>query len=254
MAADNFNQAQRDLELEVGHGVAVDLRSLVNVSQKFSSLLEEVARDYTGVSRSLRWVVEVKPGSVRLPLRGETRAENLSPAVAHEVGTVIAKGLSDLEATPERPEHFTDKALSLAKELASCATEELPIAIWNGSAGGRVTKQLSVNAEKVLGTPEVTFGTIEGRLEALSIHGTKDFSVWPLGGNKVKCVFGSRLDLEAEVLPAVNKRVAVRGRIKTKPNGERVSVDVEELRVIGTNPVSADDVKGILKGYEVADW
>lgn len=254
MAPDNFNEIPRDLEIEVGHGVDVDLRSLVNVSQKFSSLIEEVARDYTGVSRSVRWVVEVKPGSVRLPLRGETRAENVSPAVAHEVGTVIAKGLTDLEAAPERPEHFTDKALSLAKELASCATEELPIAIWNGSAGGQVTKQLSVNAEKVLGTPEVTFGTIEGKLEALSIHGTKDFSVWPIEGNAIKCVFGSRLDLNVDVLPAVGKRVAVEGKIKTKPNGERVSVEVEEMRVIGSSPVAADDVKGILAGYEVADW
>ncbi|MGN6216801.1 MAG: hypothetical protein ACTHN7_07580 [Solirubrobacterales bacterium] len=254
MAPDNFNEPRRDLEIEVGHGVDVDLSSLVSVSQKFSSLIEEVARDYTGLSRSVRWLVEVKPGSVRLPLRGEPRAENVSPAVAHEVGTVIAKGLTGLEAAAERPEHFTDKALSLAKDLANCATEELPIAIWNGSAGGRVTKQLSVNAEKVLGTPEVTFGTIEGRLEALSIHGTKDFSVWPIGGNAIKCVFGSRLDLDVDVLPAVGKRVAVEGKIKTKPNGERVSVEVEELRVIGSSPVAADDVKGILAGYEVADW
>ena len=52
MAPDNFNELPRDLEIKVGHGVDVDFRSLVNVSQKFSSLIEEVAHDYTGVSRS----------------------------------------------------------------------------------------------------------------------------------------------------------------------------------------------------------
>jgi hypothetical protein len=254
VASDNFNRPRRDLEIEVGYGVEVDLRSLVSASQKFSGLIEEVAKDYTGVSRSVRWIVDVQPGSVRLPLKGIPEAENVSAAVPHEVGHVVAKGLMDLEAAAVRPSHFTDRALTLAKDLANSSTDKMPIAVWNGSAGGRVTKQLSANAETILGTPEVSFGTIEGRLEALSIHGTKDFSVWTLGGSAVKCVFGSRLDLEADVLPAVGKRVAVSGRLKTRPNGERVSLDVEELRVIGGRPVSADEVKGILKGYEVADW
>jgi len=254
MADDNLSERQRDLEIEVGHGTAVDLRSLVNVSQKFSGLVEEVARDYTGVSRGVRWVVEVEHGSVRLPLRAEAAAESVNPSAVREIGHVIAGGLSELEAAPSRPAHFSDKALGLAKELANYATDDFQIVVRNGTVGGKLSKQLSVNAEKVLGSPLESLGTIEGKLEALSLHGSKDFSVWPPGGTAIKCLFGSRLDLERDVLPAVNKRVAARGRIKTRPNGERVSVEVDELRVIGGKPASADEVRGILKGYEVADW
>jgi hypothetical protein len=254
VASDNFDKAGRDLEIEVGRGVEVDLRSLVNASQKFSGLIDEVAKDYTGKPRSVRWIVDVEPGSVRLPLKGIPDAENVSPAIPHEVGHIVAKGLMDLEAAAVRPSHFTDKALGLAKELANSSTDKMPIAIWNGSAGGRVTKRLSANAEAILGTPEVSFGTIEGRLESLSLRGTNEFHIWTLAGDGVKCVFASRLDLETQVLPAVGKRVAVSGKLKTRSNGERVALDVEEIRILGQHPVSADEVKGILKGYEVADW
>jgi hypothetical protein len=250
----DFNDQRRDLEIEVGHGVDVDLRSLANISQKFAGLIDEVAREYTGVANPVRWIVEVERGCVRLPLRAEAAADEVRPSAVHEIGTVVASGLAQLEQSPIRPDHFTDKALGLAKELANYATEDLPLAVRNGAAGGKLSRQLSVNAEKVLGTPEETLGTIEGRLEALSLHGSKDFSVWPAGGKAIKCLFGSRLDLERDVLPAVNKRVAARGRIKTRPNGERLSVEVDELRIIGGEPVPADEVRGILKGYEVADW
>jgi hypothetical protein len=254
MVDKTFDGQLRDLEIEVGHGVPVDLRSLVNVSQKFSALLDEVASEYTGVRHPIRWIVEVEPGSVRLPLRAETTAEQVRPSAAHEVGTAVASGLSQLEQSALRPDHFNDKALEQAKALAGLVSDRLPVAVRNGTAAVNMTRQLSVNAEKVLGIPMETFGTIEGRLEALNLHGSsKEFSVWPLEGKAVKCVFGNRLDVEADILPAVQKRVAARGRIKTRPSGERLSVEVDELEVL-PEPVSADEVRGILKGREVADW
>lgn len=254
MADNHFDGQLRDLEIEVGHGVPVDLRSLVSVSQKFAALIDEVASEYTGVRHPIRWIVEVEPGSIRLPLRAETIAEQIRPSAAHEVGTVVASGLSHLEQTATRPDHFNDKALEQAKALAGLVSDNLPVAVRNGSAGVNMTRQLSVNAEKVLGAPMETFGTIEGRLEALNLHGSsKEFSVWPLEGKAVKCVFGSRLDVETDILPAIQKRVAAHGRIKTRPNGDRVSVEVDELEVL-PEPISADEVRGILKGYEVADW
>lgn len=253
MASDNLNETPRDLEIEVGHGTDVDLRSLVRVTDKFAGLIDEVAREYTHVARPIRWIVEVRSGSVRLPLRGEPVGETVQPSAVPEIGTAVARGLCALEDAPVRPDHFTDRALTLAKELANLATEDLPLAVHNGKAGGSFTRQLSINAEKVLGAPQESVGTIEGRLEALSLHGSNEFSVWPAGGTAVKCMFGNRLDLERDVLPAVNKRVAAHGRIKTR-RGERVSVEVDELRVIGGEPVPADDVRGILRGFEVADW
>lgn len=255
MAEPFSDERRRDLEIEIGHGVSVDLRSLANVSQKFAGLIDEVAKEYTGSHRSpVRWVVEVERGCVRLPLRAEPAIENVRPSMVHEIGSVVAEGLHKLEESPVRPDHFNNKALDLAKSLASMASDDLPLAVRNGTAGVKLSPQMSVNVEKVLGTPRESFGTVEGRLEALNVHGSaRDFSVWPLEGSAIKCIFGDRLDLEADILPAIRKRVAARGKIKTRPNGERVSVEVDELEVL-PSPVSADEVRGILRGREVADW
>ncbi|HVX33290.1 MAG TPA: hypothetical protein VHA80_09135 [Solirubrobacterales bacterium] len=252
----DFNEKRPDLQLEVGHGVAVDLRSLANASQKFASLIDEVGGDFAGVERPVKWIVEVEPGSVLLPLQAEAAIDDLRPGVAEQIGGVIADGLALLEREPVRPEYFTDKALDLAKELAMLGGDKLPIAVRNGRSPVRITNQLAANVEKVLGEPRETIGTIEGRLDALNVHGqSPHFSIWPAGDKRVKCSFGQRLDLDHDILPAVKKRVAAHGRIKTRPSGERLSVVVDELTVIGESPIPPDEVKGILRGYgEQAEW
>jgi hypothetical protein len=255
MADGEFIDKHSDLELEVGHGVAVDLRNLVKASERFSALIDEIASDVAGKKRPVRWVVEVEPGSVKLPLRAEPALDDLRAGVVEQMGEIIAGGLRRLQNEAIRPDHFTDRALELAKEFASASSAKLPIAVRNGHAPVRITAQLGINAEKVLGEPRESIGTIEGRLDALNVHGTsREFSIWPTGNKAVKCSFAGRLDLDADILPAVRKRVAAHGRIKTRPNGERLSVLVDDLRVIGDAPVSADEVEGILKGYEAAEW
>lgn len=241
-----------DLELEVGSGVEVELRHLVSASSTFSGLINEVAEAYTGVSRPVKWFVDVEPGSVRLPLRATPGADGVHAAAAHEVSTVIVDGLAHLEREPTRPPYFTDKALEQSKALANLLTDDLPLAVRNGAGRLPLTKQLLVNAEKALGMPREGIGTVEGRLEALNVHEAKEFAVWSADGQRVKCLFGRHLTLE-DVLPAVGKRVAARGRIKTRPSGDRISVEVHELRIIGADPVLADEVLGIFEGREVAD-
>jgi hypothetical protein len=253
MADDNPSGQAADLELEVGTGTAVELRHLVSASGTFAGLINEVAESYTGVQRPVRWLVEVEAGSVRLPLHAEPTSDRLRGSAAHEIAAVIVDGLAGLEAKPERPPYFTDRALEQAKALSNLLRDDLPLAVRNGSGRIRLTKQLYVNAEKALGIPRESFGTVEGRLEAVSIHEGREFGIWQLDGKRVRCFFGRYVPLE-EVLAAVGKRVAARGVIKTRPSGERVSVDVRELRALGEAPVSADEVRGIFRDHEAADW
>lgn len=255
MADDHFGHKRRDLELEVGHGVPVELRSLVSVSDNFAKLIDEIASEVAGVKNPIRWIVEVEAGSVRLPLRAEQAADSLRPGAVEQMGEIVSGGLDLLEREAVRPEHFTDRALDLAQEIASASSEDLPIAVRNGHAPVRLSPQLAVNVEKILGLPRETVGTIEGRLEALNVHGKRrEFSIWPFEDKAVKCSFGQRLDLDRDVLPAVRKRVAAHGKIKTRPSGERLSVIVDQLTVIGDAPVPAKEVKGILRGYGDPEW
>jgi hypothetical protein len=184
-------------------------------------------------------------------MRAEGTSDEVQSLAIHEIGTVVAGGLALLEQAAIRPDHFTDKALELAKAFGASASE-VPLTVRNGEVGSDVTLQLVENAEKVLGVPLQSIGTIEGWLDALNVHASnREFSIWPAGEKAVKCSFGRRLDLDDDILPAVRRRVAATGRIKTRPNGDRVSVEVDEIRVIGDSPVDPDAVKGILRDFEV---
>lgn len=111
---------------------------------------------------------------------------------------------------------------------------------------------LATNAGKALGEPMESFGTVEGQLDSVTIHGqTNEAGIWQIDGKKVKCLFGEFVELD-EVLQAMGHRVAARGEIRSKPGGERISVLLHSLRVIGDNPASVDDVRGIFKAYQVS--
>lgn len=107
--------------------------------------------------------------------------------------------------------------------------------------------------DEVLGAPDVSYGTVEGLLEALNIHGAnKAFGVYdPLTGKKVECKLTGKVTVE-DLGPAVSKRVAVSGLIFSRSTGERISVQADELEIFPTEEdiPSPDDVLGILKGYE----
>jgi hypothetical protein len=206
----------------------------VSASSTFAQLISEVAKTYVGSKRDpVDWIVDVQPGSVRLPLRGRPTTDKLDPSAIREIASVIAGGIETLDARSERPPCFSDRAVQLTKALANLATDDVPISVRNGQTRIPLSTRVVANADALLGPVLASYGTIEGRLEALNIHGPRPaFAIFePLTGHRVECYFGERVEL-AEVTAAIGKRVGARGRIKTRRNGERVSVEVDELRVL----------------------
>jgi hypothetical protein len=109
------------------------------------------------------------------------------------------------------------------------------------------------NVDEVLGAPLESYGTVEGTLEAFNLHGQKPtFAVYePLTGHRVDCHFTASVTVD-DLRPAIGNRVGVRGPIKTRPSGVRMSVEAETLYVLPDEPdlPGPDEVVGILKGYE----
>lgn len=237
------------LELELGARV-VALRHLVSAASMFARLINEVARSYLGGQRdAVQWIVDVQPGSVKLPIRAEAPADQIAPFVLPELVNVIVNGLVVIEARPERPEHFSDRALEHAKALGNLSSAELPISVRNGHALAVLTKRIPANVDDVLGAPVVGFGTVEGLLEAFNIHGpSPTFSVYDLlTGRGVPCRFTERVTVE-DLRPTIGRRVSVRGPIRFR-GGERTSVDAFELTVFPSEDElpSPSEVQGLLK-------
>ncbi len=242
-----------ELRLELGSN-DVAIQQLVQAAEAFSGLIREVARTYAGTRQDpVRWVVRLERGSVGVPVDPQPALDDLRPSATPEIVAAIANGVACLEQAPERPDFFTDKALVAAKQLADLNSPSLPVSIHNGQVASPLTERLVRNVEAVLGQPTLSYGTVEGLLEQLNVHGQRnDFSVFDArNGQKVPCRFTDRVRVE-DIGPAIQRRVAVRGLIRTRPNGRRDSIDAHELSVFPPDQKLAtpDDVLGILKGAE----
>jgi hypothetical protein len=234
------------LELELGTDRPA-LGHLVSAASTFAALLREVAREYLGDEKAVRWIVSIEPGSVRLPVTAEPASEEFAPAALGELSVVIAGGLAAIDESPRRPAYFSNTALEQAKSLANLATDDLPIAVRNGGLKAQLTKRLMTHVDEVLGPPRESLGTVEGRLEAINIHGPYRFAVYDaVSGSRAECYFREHLTPE-EVGQAIGKRVSVRGKVRTRPTGEK-QMDVLHFRVFPAEEElpSADEVLGIL--------
>jgi hypothetical protein len=234
------------LELELGTDRPA-LAHLVSAASTFAGLLREVGREYLGDEKAVRWIVSSERGSVRLPVTAEPASQEVAPAVLGELSGVIAGGLAAIDQSPRRPDYFSNTALEQAKSLANLAKEDLPIAVRNETVNAQLTKRLMTHVDEVLGPPRESLGTVEGRLEAINIHGPHRFAVYDaVSGGRAECYFREHLTPE-EVGRAIGKRVSVRGKVRTRPTGEK-QIEVLHFKVFAPEEElpSADDVLGIL--------
>jgi predicted nucleic acid-binding protein len=221
------------LELELG-AEEVGIQQLISASSIFAGLLREVAREYLGNEKAVRWVVTLDKGSVRIPVRGEP-VSAVSPEVVEDLTQYIASGLMRMDEEATRPPYFTNKALEQAKALANLASDALPIIVRNGHAEAKLTKRVMTHVDEVLGPPRESFGTVEGRLEAINIHGPNQFVVFDnVSGTRAECYFGDRIPLE-DVGTAIGHRVSVRGAMKTRADGSK-HIDVTRSDASSPSP------------------
>lgn len=244
MAKAPGNQPETDgLRLELG-AEQVELRHLVSAASTFAALITEVARAMTKEEGTVTWTVAVEPGSVVLPVKPHGE-----PRLAAALLDAIPKGIAAIEHEAKRPQHFTDQALTQAQHLANLSSDDLPIRVCGGRRAIRLTKNLVANVDVLTREAQPRIGTIEGRLDEVNVHGRPTFQVWErLSGDKVLCRVGDGITID-ELGEALGKRVAVRGRIRESKAGQKITIDVKQLRVFDAEEdlPTPEDVLGILR-------
>lgn len=257
MAADlSRNRFRETLIVEIDAS-ELTLGRLDQLTHDISALIREVGGEVTGAGRdAVQWVVEDirRESPLRLELSPRPTRQDVPEHLVRQVAAVITQGITVIETKPERPDHFNDTALDRAKDLASRIGEDVHAVSFRSSNGVqgepvRVTKRLAANVDEVIGPRLERFGSVEGRLEGLLTHSRRVFYIWEAStGRRVECIFGDRIPVE-NVLAAFGRRVSVRGLIRTRKTGEKLSVEVGDLDVFPPEEElpTVDEIVGIIR-------
>jgi|SRR5215213_7908717 len=249
MESDTAMKDSRKLTLHIdGRRITADrFRRAVDA---FFDLVNEVATAVTGESKTIDWIVSVKPGSIDLAASGEPRKPSAPVTPVTRVVHAVYSGFQELaKKAPERPEYFSDTALEKTRELIRLQDGKGVSTVQIRRSRNRVTlnQKVLINIERLLGGSLAEIGAIEGKLEMVSFHGGFQAGVWEsLTNRMVRCNVPSRL--EPQVMTALKKRVSITGRIRYRPSGEPVSIDVEGVEIFpdASKLPTADEVYGIL--------
>lgn len=231
-------------------GPEVTLSDVRSALDALADLVRDVSESLAGRRDVVRWVVrDASAGSFAIELAGESFGDNVPPTTAREVTRSVVTGLASLQLSAQRPRHFSDSAMRNARALGVLANGHA-ILVDSGALGSAsVTSKVLAHVDEVIGPRFESYGTVEGVLEGISVHGKRRFEIYDLlTGHKVECFFADRIPLD-EVLGAFTKRVSARGILRTRQTGERLSIEVREFSVFPDDRElpDAERVRGLLK-------
>ncbi len=228
------------------------LRGVIDTEADFLGVVVEVGREVTETGGDpVRWLLAHARtnGVIQLRLRGVPATDRVPEVVVPQIAHAVSSGLATVEASAERPEHFTDRALELSQDIAERSAEIGPVRVTDGDVSTPITPTgVGQHVSQLLGSRYTDYGSVEGRLEGVIVHGERYFNVYDeLSGRRIRCYFATRIPVR-KVADALEHRVAVYGQINYRASGDVATMLAEELIVFPSRDLlpTPDDVRGIL--------
>lgn len=211
-------------------GLVLLARSLTDLHE----IVSEVSANLLGRGR-VAWVVD------KLSYNSPALVA-VSPAAFHHdieddvlasIPVAIERGLRALQDGSGWPEYFSEKALERVRSLATRSNESVHIQVAPRDELIDLDSLVAANIDRLLAPSSTALGTVEGRLESVSLHGTTpEFSLYTLLDDKrVRCFFGSRVALE-DIRQGIGRRVGVYGTMKVRTDGAVTSITAESIEVL----------------------
>ena len=212
----------------------ISLDSLLLILRESHYILQELDR---AVSQrrdgTLKWMVSgLKHGSVVVEtesrvIRGQ---EDFGPQVARR----FMEGIHTIQTEGVTPALFSpDSIASVNKIVRSLGTNGVSgLNLTGADRDAELTGSASNKIQALVGVRNKSIGSVEGRLELVSIHTrARRFNVYHAITNKaVRCNLPG--DMEEQVIASLGKRVIVSGMVSYNLVGEPVKVEVYRLRVL----------------------
>ncbi len=243
--------------MRVGEGNTIDLPVLVGAMGDFLGLLREV--DSAVAERrsgNLKWRVTTLSNDPS-PLVGVTpvmrhavidTSERVEREVIRNVGSLTERG--------ERNRYLSDRALSRVERIAQTAPSIGPSSIYTDTSKDFslttivTTKTLS-QVQELTSEKSISFGSLKGSLDSISVHRGKEFRVWDEETKRpVRCFFAApKLEVQAKEL--LGMQVVVTGMMKADRHGRPISMRVETLDPLSepTNLPTIEQMAGLVPNF-----
>ncbi len=235
-------------------GDEIPLRAFVAAAEGLADLLRELEAAVSGEQR-LDWNIEdLGTGSAHIAVRPCSEGDDLGNLGTKVIASAL-NGLALVEQEPTRPADFTDEALKCARSLTKTGRHIEGIAFFGTDSVAAhevtVTKRLAKHVDELIGTASVAIGAVEGKLEALTIHGGVSFSIYDvISARRIRCICDREtLNL---AIGHFGGRMSVSGEVRFNVRGEATSVKVHSLQPLGTKSLpQPEDIRGLFKEHKI---
>jgi len=181
---------------------------------------------------SLDWVItDLGTGSLCLEAEACNRIEDVD--CASQVALAAVTGLDQLEREGTTPPYVSERGLEKVRSFVGAIGRHgvVGIRVSYETREAQLSARASANVDRLIPTRYTSAGSVEGRLEMISVHRKPRFVVYHDPTNKaVSCGFSEEW-LET-VKNALGKRVNVAGVVHWNYKGEPTRIEGEDLRII----------------------
>jgi len=231
------------------------LSALVAAARDLLVLVTEVGTSVENGS-GIRWVVDAmskaSPAVLAVrPVVADDMKDYVPSSGLAAMIDAIPTGIHVLEGSSEaRPRYFSDRALEKLRDLTEFVGKGMTT-VKLGSNGDRIDlgERVASGIAALLAPNVRSWGTVEGRLESVTVHGSREFSVYDLlTRQRVRCTFGRRIS-PSDIGRMVERRVAVFGEIRARQSGIVVSILAETIEALPkeTDLPAASTAVGVLR-------
>lgn len=140
-------------------------------------------------------------------------------------------GINAVQEGREPEVSFSYSTLQSIKELVSFVGDKVTgLTISQNGTSLALSKTISSQIDEILGQDRISSGSAKGKLDQINLHSGNVFTIYPILGGKIRCVFPNEL-LE-EVQAALGRYVTVSGRLKYKKLYKHpYEVQVQKIKV-----------------------
>lgn len=210
--------------------VELFVKALVDISRLLRDVDYAIHRD----SSSRRWVIK--------QLHSSSPAVTVQPILGDEETVfIIAEGIRSVTGgTSEPPQYFTEDALKDLRRMHHLFVGKDQarsiVVSTNNHETATIGRDISKKADRILTAGYWNLASLEGMLDAISVHRTPTFTIWDrVSRAPVRCSVPSHSGIIEDAKRLLGRRVFVKGSVRYFSNGVPRAI-TEVIEIIDASP------------------